>query len=123
MRILEAHRQTENEETFRRGRFDYVVGAFAKSLNDPSAEERLPLEERKAWSGNVCDKLRVPPELVPGALVTLDGKWHDLADFGWRMTGEMSRANQDSFTRWTAHYRDMLAAAPDCWVVEVWAHS
>lgn len=121
--ILEAHREVETEGALKRGKFDYLVGAFEKSLNDPIAEGRLPITERMEWSGNVCDKHRVPRDLVPGALVTLDGKWHDLFDFGWRMAGESSSANEAAFARWTVQYQALLAAAPDCWVVELWAHS
>lgn len=120
---LEQHRRMETDELIRPGRFDYLVGAFEKSLNDPVAEGRLPDETRCSWSGNVCDKSRVPPDLVPGALVTLDGHWHDLSDFGWRMVNEPSAANRDSLARWSARYRALLAAAPDCWVLEVWVHS
>lgn len=123
MSRLEQHRRTESDESPRCGRFDYLVGAFGQTLNDPIAEGRLPVEERAAWSGNVCDKSRVPAAFVPGALVTLDGTWHDLSDFGWRMVNETSAANQDALARWSAHYRSLLATAPECWVLEVWAHS
>ena len=120
---LELHRRIETDESPRPGRFDYLVGAFQKTLNDPIAEGRLPRRERRSWSGNICDKSRVPQDLVPGALVTLDGAWHDLSDFGWRMVDEPSAANEDSFARWSTHCRTLLAAASDCWVLEVWTHS
>src|SRR5262245_55546677 len=105
MDLLNKHRRIETDELMRPGRFDYLVGALRKTLNDPIAEGRLPRTERPAWSGNVCVKSRVPPDLVPGALVTADGDWHDLSDFGWRMVDEPSAANEDSFARWGAHYR------------------
>jgi hypothetical protein len=105
------------------GRFDYLVAALEKSLNDPVAEARLPNKTRRAWSGNICDKSHLPRDLVPGALITLDGTWHDLSDFGWRMVNEPSTANEEALACWSGHYRELLAAAPDCWVVEVWAHS
>ncbi|HEY4263622.1 MAG TPA: hypothetical protein VGM98_25890 [Schlesneria sp.] len=123
MSRLEQHRRVESDESPRLSRFDYLVGAFGKTLNDPIAEGRLPEQERSAWSGNVCDKSRVPLDFVPGALVTLGGAWHDLSDFGWRMVDGASAANQNSLARWSAHYRALLAAAPECWGLEVWAHS
>ena len=122
MERLKPHRQIESDESVR-GRFDYLVGAFEELLNDPIAEGRLPADERRAWAGNVCDKSRVPPEVIPGALVTLDGAWHDVSDFGWQMIPASTAANQRALAQWGDRYRALLAAALECWVLAMWVHS
>ena len=120
--LLESHRTGEDDPP-RVGHFDYLVGPLRKSLNDPVAAGRLPPSVRRAYSGNICERANLPEGVVPGALVTPDGSWHDLFDFGWRMVNESSEANLEAFAQWTAHYRELIATYEDCWVVELWAHS
>jgi hypothetical protein len=119
--LMERHRMDQNRSAGG-GRFDYLVGA-AGCFDDPIAEGRLPARVRRTLRRQVCEVERLPPNLVPGALVTPDGNWHDMADDGWRMVDEPSTSNQDAFTRWRARYRKLVADNPHCWVVEFWAHS
>jgi hypothetical protein len=119
---LDPHRFDPDEPTSR-GRWDYLVGALARSLNDPLALGRLPPKERRTFSGNICERSNLPPDIVPGALVTPDGVWHDLSDFGWGLIDEPSERNREARARWVTHYQELIAAHEDCWVVEVWAHS
>ena len=121
-RLLERHRFNADEPEGR-GRYDHLVGALEKSLNDPVAEGRLPPTVRRSYSGNICEHANLRPDIVPAALVTPDGEWHDLSDFGWRMLNEPSDENRAAFERWEKRYRELIAAHQDCWVVEVWAHS
>ena len=69
------------------GAFVYLVG-FERGLRDAISEGRLPDHVRRALAGRVCEMNRLPPESIPGAVVTPDGAWHDLQDHGWRMVGE-----------------------------------
>ena len=105
------------------GRYDYLVGALEKSLSDPIADGRLPPKVRRTFSGNICERANLPTDIVPAALVTPDGEWHDISDFGWAMTREPSAENRAARIQWTSRYRELIAAHQDCWVVEVWAHS
>jgi hypothetical protein len=120
--LLERHRITPDDLSTR-GRFDYLVGALQKSLNDPLAESRLPQTVCRAYSGNICERANLPADVVPRALVTPDGVWNDLSDFGWRMAVEPNEENCTALALWTARYRELIAAHENCWVVEVWAHS
>jgi hypothetical protein len=113
-------------------RWDYRVGALAQILNDPVAEGHLPADVRPMLSGNICDRCRLPPDAIPGALVTPDGKWHDLGDFGWRMVkfgwrkaDELcdSEANEQARATWTSHFQAIMASYENCWIVEAWVHS
>jgi hypothetical protein len=117
-------------DDWKSGRWDYRVGALAQTLNDPVAEGRLPSDVRRMLSGNICDRCRLPPEAIPGALVTPDGKWHDLGDFGWRMVkfgwrkvDEPCEANDIAMREWAARFHELISGHEHCWVVEAWVHS
>jgi hypothetical protein len=120
--LLERHR-FDPDEPGRCGHYDYLVGALEKSLTDPVAEGRLPPKIRRSYSGNICERANLPPDIVPSALVTPDGEWYDVEDFGWRMMNEPSDENRVALAKWENRYRELVAAHQDCWVVEVWAHS
>jgi len=120
--LLEKHRIAPDDPGSR-GRYDYLVGPLKKSFSDPVAEGRLPSTVRRSYSGNVCECENLRADLIPGALVTPDGEWHDLGDFGWKMINEPSVENRSAYAHWVEQYRELIAAHTDCWVVEVWAHS
>jgi hypothetical protein len=120
--LLELHR-FDSDYPRGKGRYDYLVGPLDKSLNDPIAEGRLPPRERRIFSGNICEMVRLPSDVIPGALVTPDSTWHDLCDFGWRMVDEPSASNNEALQRWTARYRELVEAFPHCWVLAFWSHS
>src|SRR5690606_24998104 len=106
-----------------KGRFDYRVGALGQTLNDPVAEQAFPEGVRKNIVGNVCSIERLPLNAFPGAVVTSDGAWHDVSDFGWRLTAEPSRANDNAVQKWITHFQSLVAQHPNCWVLETWVHS
>lgn len=106
------------------GRYDYLVGVGDKGLlNDPTTERRLPLAIRRMVTGRICEVEHLPSEAVPGAVITPDGAWHDLSDFGWRLIDGRSTSNLEAEARWAARYRELLARHPHCWVLETRAHS
>jgi hypothetical protein len=121
-RQLQQHRLNEGGQASR-GRFDYLVGPLETCFDDKVTQGRLPPKIRRAFQGNTCDVNRLPPNLNSGAIVTPDGTWHDLRDFGWKMTTEPSQKNQEAATRWDLRVRELLSPHPDCWVVAIWAHS
>lgn len=121
-RLLEKHR-FHPDQPGSRGRYDYLIGALQQSFDDPVAEGQLPHNLRRAYAGNICERANLPPGMVPAALVTPDGEWHDLSDSGWRMMNQPSDENHAALARWEKRYRQLVAEHQDCWVVEVWAHS
>jgi hypothetical protein len=121
-RLLEPHR-FDPDSPRGNGRFDYLVGALEKSLNDRIAEGRLPSKVRRCLSGRICEMARLPPDVVPAALVTPNGAWHDLSDFGWRMIDGRCASNDEAYRHWSEHYREQVTAHPYCWVLEFWSHS
>ena len=76
-----------------------------------------------SFSGSICERASLPPDVVPGALVTHDGEWYDLGDYGWKMVNEPSDENAAAHAQREKRYRELIAAHQHCWVVEVWAHS
>lgn len=121
--LLLANHRFDPDQPGSKGRFDYLVGPLHKSFHDVVAEGRLPPKVRRTYYGNICECANLPAEMVPGALVTPDGRWHDVTDFGWKMTSEPSAENRAAFARWERRYRELIAAHSDCWVLEFWAHS
>jgi hypothetical protein len=81
------------------------------------------LEVRRALSGNICDACRLPSNAVPGALVTPEGAWHELGDFGWSMVDEPCEANDIAMREWAARFHELISGHEHCWVVEAWVHS
>jgi hypothetical protein len=120
-RMVERNRMGESGR-LGEGRFDYLVGAGG-CFDDPVAEGRLPGPAKRSLRRCVTEVERLPADLVPGAVVTPDGRWHDLADEGWHMLEEPSAANEEALARWRARCRKLLAENPYCWVVEFNAHS
>ena len=119
-RCLETHRQ--HSSSLRSGRFDYLCGDDG-CFDDAIAEGRLPAQMKRALRGHICGIERLPDEVIPGALVTPDGRWHDLNDFGYRTADEKSTENRTAIDAWTARYRELLAENPYCWVLQYLAHS
>jgi hypothetical protein len=124
---LEPHRSDPDAPGRVHRRFDHLSGGSRRSFADPVAEGRLPSKMRGTLAGHICELAHLPPCVVPGALVTPDGAWHDLADFGWVMVPDDSIiaavANRAAWDRWANRYRELLATNADCWVVEVFAKS
>jgi len=121
-RQLQQHRLIE-EATTSGGRFDYLVGPLETCFDDKVTEGRLPQKIGRAFQGNICEISRLQPNQRSGAIVTPDGNWHDLRDFGWKTTMEPSPENQEAESRWDLRARELLSLHPDCWVVAIWAHS
>jgi hypothetical protein len=119
--FIERHRFVEGAPSGA-GRFDYLAGA-AGCFDDPVVEGRLPAAAKRALRRCVSEVERLPAGLVPGALVTPDGRWHDMADDGWRLLNEPDASNEQALARWRVRYGTLLAENPFCWVVEFSAHS
>jgi hypothetical protein len=121
-RLLHPHRIDEDDPDHH-GRFDYLVGAPDDCFNDTATESRLPAPLRQEYAGNICEVSRLPKDAACGALVTPDGQWHDLSDFGWRMVREPGEENRAAIAAWQRHYRSLVEAHPNCWVIAIGAHS
>lgn len=104
-------------------RLDYLVGPLEDSFADAFTESCLPESVRQEFAGNICEVARLPEKVNAGALITPDGVWHDLADYGWKMNREPSHANLQALRQWEAKLREHLQGLSKGWVVAIWAHS
>lgn len=119
--LLERHR-LDWDDVGRPSRLDYwTVGGGA--LADEITAVELGVVDNPDLARNVCFVSRLRVDFVPGAVVTPDGRWHDLADHGWRLRDGDSRANRAAQARWAAHVRELLAAHAGCVAVEFDTHS
>lgn len=70
---------------------------------------------------NSCLVETLPEDFYPAAIVTPDGIWYDLIDFGWRAVDDDSENNRVAFANWQnkAHWllqshKNYLAIGLDC---------
>ncbi len=118
--LLERHRKHQDKP--RHSRWDYLCGA-AGCFKDSVAKGRLPAKVRRTLHHRVCEAERLPTEFVPRALVTPDGTWHDLGDYGFAPVDGDSPSNREARSRWAARYVELIRDHPHCWVLEYDAHS
>jgi hypothetical protein len=119
-RLLAPHRMNDDDPTSG-GRFDYLCQLDA-TLNCTQTEYVLPHSVRRAFAGRISNTSRLSDDASAGALVTPDGNWHDISDFGWRMMADAD-SNAEAERQWDSRYRNLVAEHQDCWVVETYAHS
>ena len=120
-RLLEPHRV--NEESHEPGwRYDYWTIGDGE-LADAETEAAIGLAEDDDHRGNVRFVARLEGKSTPGAIVTPDGAWHDLFDFGWKFRERETPAGKAAYEQWCAHAEKLLAAHRDCLAVEIDTHS
>jgi len=118
--LLRPHRL--NEEAYDPSwRTDYWTTGDGH-IADPQTASELGIDDADL-AANVCFVPRIAGRCTPSAIVTPDGAWHDLFDFGWRVAAEETPANRAAWERWSAHAAELLAAHADCVAVELDTHS
>lgn len=118
--LIGLHQMVEGNRAM--GRFDYLVGTDG-SFHDPVAEGYLPTQLKRGLHRQLCTMDRLPATLVPNALVTPDGMWHDRDDYEWRVTNRDGQASAEAGIGWEEYYPQLLEQNPLCWVVQYVAHS
>lgn len=119
-RLLASHRISDDDPTSS-GRFDYLCQLEA-TLNCTQTEYVLPHSVRRSFAGRISTTARLSDDATAGAVVTPDGDWHDISDCGWRMMADAD-SNAEAERQWHRRYRNLIAEYPDCWVVELHAHT
>jgi hypothetical protein len=119
--LLNLHR-VARDDAHRASRLDYwTVGG--ESIVDEASAAALGVTGDPDLARNVCLVSRLRPDFVPGAVVTPDGRWYDLADHGWRFIDGETPANRAAEAGWAAQVRELFAAYASCVAVEFDTHS
>jgi hypothetical protein len=119
--LLKTHR-IDWDDVDRPHRLDYwTVGS--ESVADPESAAALGVAGEADLARNVCLVSRLLPGFVPGAVVTPDGQWYDLADHGWRFIDGDTPTNRTAEAGWAAQVRGLFAAHASCVAVEFDTHS
>jgi len=90
-----------------------------ESLDDFESAQLLGLADDEDDAKNVCFVDRLRPDFVPGAIVTPDGRWFDLADHGWRFIAGDTAENRAAWEKWTVQVRSLFDAHRDHIAFEV----
>ncbi|MEM8667715.1 MAG: hypothetical protein AAGG48_09385 [Planctomycetota bacterium] len=115
--LLAPHRLRHDDSIQPNWRFDYLC------LFDASAETDAELpREMFDYAGYISRVERLRADVSAGAMITPDGVWHDVHDFGYRIMNVLE-SNSVPQQKWGRHYRQLLKHNPDCWIIETWAHS
>lgn len=117
--LLAPHRQRFDGD--KNGRYDYLC-QFDSTLNCEITNAEIPFDARRSFIGYISRVDRLDSNVCPGAVITPDGKWHDIGDFGYRMTNNLG-TNKIPIEKWRQYFWAVCHENPNCWVVETWAHS
>jgi len=103
-------------------RYDYWTAGDGL-IADAETAAAVGVAGDEDYAQNVCFVSRIGGRYTPFNIVTPDGTWHGLFDFGWKMMERETPAGQEAYERWSAHAAEVLAAYPDCIAVEIDTHS
>lgn len=122
-RCLEPHRLDEDSiESIKAHHWDYWVLAHPGHLRDDELAATVGGNDDGALECAAFVR-NLPPHYLPSGVITPDGSWHDLQDFGWRFLDHPSDANTEAEQRWESHFRALLVAFQPYIGVEVITHS
>ncbi|MEO9590366.1 hypothetical protein [Rhodopirellula bahusiensis] len=104
------HRLDEDAESWPRFYWDYwhltpdPFGGFAPITRD--------MEPAAKCNRHACVVRELPSDYNPSAVITPDGMWNDLSEFGWRLIDEPCDANTAAMAKWqqrVAKLREMFS--------------
>ncbi|GAA5511222.1 hypothetical protein Rcae01_06738 [Novipirellula caenicola] len=117
---LAPHRLDEDAKSWPRFYWDYwhltsnPFGGFAPDTHD--------IEPVANCNRHACIVGVLPVDYNPSAIITPDGLWNDLSEFGWRLIDEPSAANTAAMAKWQQRVAKLRQISSDCIGVEVLYH-
>lgn len=111
--------QLENKEGVRPC-WDWFTIGDGPFSDAPAALSFPDLDESERTC--VCRVGQLPADYSAAALLTPDGAWHDIEDFGWRMLDGESERNRRADEAWSWFFKETIARYPDAIGLEVHCH-
>jgi hypothetical protein len=71
---------------------------------------------------NSCPVNDLPSPFYCAAIITPDGVWHDLGDFGWTFRINDTDEGRAALARWRSHAQSLLDNCKDCLAVGIHCH-
>ncbi len=106
--VLERHRLDEDDDrSIFNHHWDYWLFSEADQFDDPEIKVRYPGISGE-FLKNASYVKNLPLNYSTTGVVTYDGIWIDLQDFGWRMMSEPSSKNGRAKRLWGAALRGIL---------------
>ncbi len=102
----------DNERSIENHHWDYWIFPTESSINQTEILKLFP-DLPPELSGNIGIVSRLDADRHWSAVITPDIQWHDIADFGWRMTRHPCHENEVAERAWASHYRSLLKSYPD----------
>jgi hypothetical protein len=121
--LFEPHRL--DEQNYKPGwHLDYWTIGDGQQLRDEATERELGIAaDDEVLHDNICFVRSFPGNVVASNVVTPDGTWHALTDFGWTWRGRETPEGRDAWERWVAHMRGLFDAHVHCVAIEFDTHS
>jgi hypothetical protein len=109
----------DDPQSVGRSRWDWYSFSEDGPFNDPEASALLG---GVGLIDSVCRISCLPTDYSLSAVITPDGIWHDLEDFGWSLVEGDSLRNQNALANWQACLRETVALHQNAVGVKVHCH-
>jgi hypothetical protein len=119
---LEMHRLDENDiKSIEAHHWDYWRFPTGEHFSDQEVQKAFPSESSDVLRNSTYVR-NLPKDYRTSAVITEDGSWSDLGDFGWRLIDEPSPSNEQARQKWLVRLKELLAAHQDHLCVQVVTH-
>ncbi len=121
-KVLEPHRLDEdNLDSIKAHHFDYYCLYNEDDIKDTEISAKYASESQEILYNSRYVR-NLPENYTTSGVISTDGKWTDLRDFGWSMINEPSPANEKALVKWKKKLQDILAKNMDKIIVEILIH-
>ena len=118
---LKPHRLDDSSIDSIHGRnWDYWV-YHDSNIADPEVARVVQKQNATAYT-HASFVRNLPDDYTASAVVDPNGVWHNIQDFGWKLTNEPSSENDAASKLWADHFAELRQMYADCVAVEVLYH-
>jgi hypothetical protein len=121
-RALEKHRLDEDDiQSIQAHHWDYWQFPTEGHFSDVEIQKTFPSESSDLLRNSTYVR-NLPNDYRTSAVITEDGTWSDLEDFGWHLVNQPSASNDKAMEQWNSRLGGLLAAHQDHICVQVVTH-